>query len=71
MEFSTAQFDRAGLAAWQAGQPLSVLQLDTADRTVLRIAGSSVICLLARLWHEPVYERCWWPIKKFCKTDNS
>ena len=43
MEFSTAQFDRAGLAAWQAGQPLSVLQLDTADRTVLRIAGEIIL----------------------------
>ena len=35
------EFDRAGLAAWQAGQPLSVLQLDTADRTVLRVAGTT------------------------------
>ena len=37
------EFDRAGLAAWQAGQPLSVLQLDTADRTVLRIAGEIIL----------------------------
>ena len=33
------QIDRASLEAWQREQPLSVLQLDPADRAVLRVAG--------------------------------
>jgi hypothetical protein len=33
------QGDRESLAAWQRDQPLSVLQLDPADRAVLRVAG--------------------------------
>ena len=33
------EFDRISLEAWQKEQPLSVLQLDTADRAVLRVAG--------------------------------
>ena len=33
------QIDRAALEAWQREQPLSVLQLDPADRAVLRVAG--------------------------------
>ena len=33
------EFDRQSLEAWQRDQPLSVLQLDPADRAVLRIAG--------------------------------
>ena len=33
------EFDRQALEAWQRDQPLSVLQLDPADRAVLRIAG--------------------------------
>ena len=35
------QIDRAGLEAWQRDQPLSILQLDPADRAVLRVAGWS------------------------------
>ena len=35
------QIDRAGLEAWQRDQPLSILQLDPADRAVLRVAGLS------------------------------
>jgi hypothetical protein len=33
------QIDRLSLEAWQRDQPLSILQLDPADRAVLRIAG--------------------------------
>ena len=33
------EFDRLSLEAWQRDQPLSILQLDPADRAVLRIAG--------------------------------
>ena len=32
-------YDRVSLEDWQRPQPLSVLQLDTADRVVLRVAG--------------------------------
>ena len=35
------QIDRAELEAWQRDQPLSILQLDPADRAVLRVAGGS------------------------------
>ena len=40
------QIDRAGLEAWQRDQPLSILQLDPADRAVLRVAGSSEFFIL-------------------------
>ena len=45
------EYDRVSLEDWQRNQPLSVLQLDKADRIVLRIAGkvsllSSVLSLL-------------------------
>ena len=33
------EYDRVSLEDWQRNQPLSVLQLDTADRVVLRVAG--------------------------------
>ena len=33
------EYDRVSLEDWQKQQPLSVLQLDTADRLVLRVAG--------------------------------
>jgi dystonin len=35
---ASMEFDRQSLEAWQRDQPLSVLQLDPADRAVLRIA---------------------------------
>ena len=38
------EFDRLSLEAWQRDQPLSILQLDPADRAVLRIAGWSINC---------------------------
>lgn len=34
------EYDRVSLEDWQRNQPLSVLQLDTADRVVLRVAGN-------------------------------
>ena len=37
------EYDRVSLEDWQKQQPLSVLQLDTADRVVLRVAGTSWI----------------------------
>ena len=33
------EIDRASLEAWCRDQPLSILQLDPADRAVLRVAG--------------------------------
>ena len=33
------EWDRVSLEEWQRHQPLSVLQLDVADRAVLRVAG--------------------------------
>ena len=33
-------WDRESLEEWQRYQPLSVLQLDVADRAVLRVAGN-------------------------------
>lgn len=33
-------WERLSLEEWQRYQPLSVLQLDVADRAVLRIAGT-------------------------------
>ena len=39
------EYDRVSLEDWQRNQPLSVLQLDKADRVVLRIAGKVyVLC---------------------------
>ena len=35
------EYDRVSLEDWQRHQPLSILQLDTADRVVLRVAGES------------------------------
>ena len=35
-------YDRVSLEDWQRHQPLSVLQLDTADRVVLRVAGRGI-----------------------------
>ena len=40
---SSMEYDRVSLEDWQKQQPLSVLQLDTADRVVLRVAGISWI----------------------------
>ena len=37
------EIDRFALEAWQREQPLSILQLDPADRAVLRIAGRNSI----------------------------
>lgn len=37
---SSMEYDRVSLEDWQKQQPLSVLQLDTADRVVLRVAGT-------------------------------
>lgn len=36
------EYDRVSLEDWQKQQPLSVLQLDTADRVVLRVAGMMI-----------------------------
>lgn len=37
--------DRESLSEWAKDKPLSILQLDPADRAVLRIAGKfNVIC---------------------------
>ena len=38
------EYDRVSLEDWQRNQPLSVLQLDKADRVVLRIAGKVYFC---------------------------
>ena len=37
------EYDRVSLEDWQKQQPLSVLQLDTADRLVLRVAGTMMM----------------------------
>lgn len=50
------QIDRAGLEAWQRDQPLSILQLDPADRAVLRVAGWSDFFLLLTVLSE--FEVC-------------
>lgn len=34
--------DRESLSEWAKDKPLSILQLDPADRAVLRIAGKSI-----------------------------
>ena len=39
------EYDRVSLEDWQKQQPLSVLQLDTADRVVLRVAGKMLLNL--------------------------
>ena len=39
------EYDRVSLEDWQKQQPLSVLQLDTADRVVLRVAGKMLLHL--------------------------
>ena len=44
------QIDRAGLEAWQRDQPLSILQLDPADRAVLRVAGLSNFFMVNLGW---------------------
>ena len=44
------QIDRAGLEAWQRDQPLSILQLDPADRAVLRVAGLSNFFMVNLSW---------------------
>ena len=36
------EYDRVSLEDWQKQQPLSILQLDTADRVVLRVAGMNI-----------------------------
>lgn len=38
--------DRESLAEWAKDKPLSILQLDPADRAVLRIAGEFIRHLL-------------------------
>ena len=37
------ELDRRALDAWTKDKPLSVLQLDPADRAVLKIAGACVL----------------------------
>lgn len=39
---SNVMMDREGLMEWAKDKPLSILQLDPADRAVLRIAGEFV-----------------------------
>ena len=41
-------YDRVSLEDWQRHQPLSVLQLDTADRVVLRVAGRGLHCIVTK-----------------------
>lgn len=43
------EYDRVSLEDWQRQQPLSVLQLDTADRVVLRVAGTRKIIFRKRV----------------------
>lgn len=50
--------DRESLAEWAKDKPLSILQLDPADRAVLRIAGKSnsttfetMTTHLQNIWH--------------------
>ena len=42
------EYDRVSLEDWQRNQPLSVLQLDTADRVVLRVAGMELFTINIR-----------------------
>ena len=46
------EYDRVSLEDWQKQQPLSVLQLDTADRVVLRVAGKMLLHLH---FHEKIF----------------
>ena len=41
-------YDRVSLEDCQRHQPLSVLQLDTADRVVLRVAGRGLHCIVTK-----------------------
>ena len=43
---TTMEYDRVSLEDWQRNQPLSVLQLDTADRVVLRVAGMELFFII-------------------------
>ena len=53
-------YDRVSLEDWQRHQPLSVLQLDTADRVVLRVAGRGLHCQLwLNIWCEEEDTGCW------------
>ena len=45
---TTMEYDRVSLEDWQRNQPLSVLQLDTADRVVLRVAGMELFTIIIR-----------------------
>lgn len=38
--------DRESLAEWAKDKPLSILQLDPADRAVLRIAGKIILYIV-------------------------
>lgn len=38
------------LEEWARDKPLSILQLDPADRAVLRIAGKKNFSIIIRLW---------------------
>lgn len=40
--------DRESLSEWAKDKPLSILQLDPADRAVLRIAGKAPACVSFR-----------------------
>ena len=48
------EYDRVSLEDWQRNQPLSVLQLDTADRVVLRVAGNVMTLPGIRVDRNPV-----------------
>ena len=36
------EIDRVALEEWQRNQPLAILQLDPADRIVLRVGGKTL-----------------------------
>ena len=40
------EIDRVALEEWQRNQPLAILQLDPADRIVLRVGGKTLFFLL-------------------------
>ena len=46
------EYDRVSLEDWQKQQPLSILQLDTADRVVLRVAGMNINKILCHIYVE-------------------
>ena len=54
-------YDRVSLEDWQRHQPLSVLQLDTADRVVLRVAGRGIALSIVTKYEEEEEEDtdCW------------